>query len=112
MARDKQKALQLELAEAYKQISTLRTRNRSGARAGSARHRNLFGFGEKKRATTGGKLKSYTVIALHKKDPDADIHPAGTFEAANKKEALTQFRNYLRERGDNPSDYKLEAEED
>ncbi|MGB8508786.1 MAG: hypothetical protein WCD76_10295 [Pyrinomonadaceae bacterium] len=64
-----------------------------------------------KRAT-GKKVRSYTGSAYHKHDADLDIHTSTTFEAANKTDALAQFKSYLRERGEKLSDYKIEVELD
>jgi hypothetical protein len=93
MARDKQKALRLELAEAYKRIGTLKRRNRSGARAGSARHRNLFGFGEKKKpAATATPPKTFYVDF---EGADGDVRSL-IVEAANKTAALREAKTRLR----------------
>jgi hypothetical protein len=88
MLRSKERALRLELAEALTQISMLKTRNRNGARAGSARHRNLFGF---------NKQRTYYVDF-----GDADGHVRNLIvEAPNEKAALAEAKRRMRADGEN-----------
>ncbi len=86
MLRSKERALRLELAEALKQISTLKTRNRNGARAGSARHRNLFGF---------NKQRTYYADF---EDADGNVRNL-IVEAPNETAALKEAKRMVREDG-------------
>jgi hypothetical protein len=90
MLRSKERALRLELAEALTQIGTLKTRNRNGARAGSARHRNLFGFG-------GSKQRAFYVDF---EDANGNVRNL-VIEAPNETAALKEGKRRMREDGEN-----------
>ncbi len=90
MLRSKERALRLELAEAYKRIGTLKTRDRNGARAGSARHRNFFGLG-------GTSPRAYYADF---EDADGNVRNL-IVEAPNETAALREAKRRMREDGEN-----------
>jgi hypothetical protein len=88
MLRSKERALRLELAEALKQIGTLKTRSRNGARNQPARRRNLFGF---------DKQRTYYADFTN---VDGNVRNL-IVEAPNKTAALKEAKRRLREEGEN-----------
>jgi hypothetical protein len=86
MLRSKERALRLELAEALKQIGTLKTRSRNGARNQPARRRNLFGF---------NKQRTYYADF---EDADGNVRNL-IVEAPNETAALKEAKRMVREDG-------------